>query len=270
MAGVKLHDLLKLEEINLRDLPDKGIEIILENGGGKYRSIIDLIPINENLVSKAAKLYLKGIKKSGSVKFILKKDIPAGAGLGGGSSDAAAALRLLNSKISGMTDSELFILGSKVGSDVPYCINGGFALSEGTGDIIEPINGNLNCTVLIVNNGIHVDTGEIYQSLERDYNYSVDYKSIKQKKDRFRSAIQSGEIESIKDILRNDFEKPVFSRYPELKKIKDRINNLGSDFTIMTGTGSSIVGLFRKKDDALRAGSELEKDYRHVILTKFN
>ncbi len=135
MASVALHDLLKLEESSARELSG-GIDIAVavKNNGGIHGSVIDSIPAHENLIARAATLYYERAGMNGKAVFSIEKNIPAGAGLGGGSSDAAAALKLLNGRLGKFRDDELAEMGSKIGADIPYCLHGGFAIGRGIGE----------------------------------------------------------------------------------------------------------------------------------------
>lgn len=271
MASVALHDLLKLEECVVRESTGgMDIAIAVRSRGGAYAGVIDAIPAHENLIAKAATLFFERIKKNGKAVFSIEKNIPSGAGLGGGSADAAAALKLLNDRYRTFSEDELAEIGARIGADVPFCLKGGFAICRGIGEIIMPLPGKLRCRVLIVNNGIHVDTGQAYRSLGRNAEPASGGESAMGKTTRLlTSAILSGSPGSLRNTALNDFEGPVFRRHPEIGSLKDRLYALGADYAVMTGSGSSVVALFAEGDRAEAARERLAKEYRDVTLTGF-
>ncbi len=271
MASVALHDLLKLDESTVREFSG-GIDIAVavRSAGGTHGGVIDAIPAHENLIARAATLYCQRAGLNGTAAYSIVKNIPAGAGLGGGSSDAAAALKLINGRLGRFTDEDLAGIGVMIGADVPYCLTGGFAICRGIGEIIMPVPGKLNSWVLVINDGIHVDTGAAYRSLQRGV--AIDTareaevgKTIR----RLTAALFSGSLEELKETVKNDFETPVFSRHPLIGRIKEELYGCGAGLAIMTGSGSSVVGLFAEKDAAERAQARLGKKYREAILTRF-
>jgi len=271
MASVALHDLLKLEESTVRELSG-GIDIAVavRGAGGTHGSVIDAIPAHENLIARAATLYCERAGLNGTAVYSVVKNIPAGAGLGGGSSDAAAALKLINGRLGRFTDEGLADIGVKIGADVPYCLHGGVAICRGIGEIIMPVPGTLKSWVLIINDGIHVDTGPAYRSLKRGAEIDPAREAeVGKTIRRLTMALSSGSLEALKETAKNDFEAPVFGRHPEIGHIKEALYGCGAGFAIMTGSGSSVVGLFAEKDAAERAQARLGKKYREVILTRF-
>jgi 4-diphosphocytidyl-2-C-methyl-D-erythritol kinase len=271
MATVALFDLLKLDDIKVhKSAGGVDIAVAVRSKGGSHSSVIDSIPPHENLIAKASTIYLERIGMNGTATFSIRKDIPAGAGLGGGSSDAAAALKLLNGSLNAFPEEGLAEIGSKIGADVPYCLRGGFAVCRGIGEIVMPVPGGFRCWVLIVNDGIHVDTGSAYKALMRGVDLGRDREAAITKTTKLiAGALMSRSIEGLKSIAKNDFEEPAFRRYPGIAEMKERLYGQEADFAIMTGSGSSVVGLFSTKEKAEKAKSKLSKHYKEVILTKF-
>ncbi|OHD66670.1 MAG: 4-(cytidine 5'-diphospho)-2-C-methyl-D-erythritol kinase [Spirochaetes bacterium RBG_13_51_14] len=271
MASVALHDLLKLEDISVRGSAG-GIDIAVAvtNKGGSYGHVTDSIPAHENLIAKASTLYLERIGMNGTAAFSIKKNIPSGAGLGGGSSDAAAALKLFNGMFKKFNEFELAEIGSKIGADVPYCLRGGFAICRGKGEIVLPVPGKLPYWVLVVNDGIHIDTDKAYQALRRSGDIDRDQEAGIGKSTRlFAQALASGSIEVLKTAAVNDFEAPVFLQHPAIGQLKEMLYRHHADYAIMTGSGSSVIGLFSTKDKAVKAQTKLKEKYDEVILTRF-
>jgi 4-diphosphocytidyl-2-C-methyl-D-erythritol kinase len=271
MASVALHDLLKLEDTHLRESKDAvDIAVAVRNNGGTHGSVTDAIPAHENLIARAATLYLERTGMNGAVEFSVQKNIPAGAGLGGGSSDAAAALKLLNGRSKKLPGSALAEIGSKIGADVPYCLTGGFALCRGIGEIVMQVPGTLKSWVVIVNNGIHIDTASAYRSLERGTEADAAREAaITAVTKRIVAVLSGGSAADLKGLAVNDFEGPVIKLHPEIGRIKKRLLELDADFSIMTGSGSTVIGLFPGREAAERARASLAEDYREVIVTRF-
>lgn len=271
MASVALFDLLKLDDIKVhKSVGSVDIAVAVRSKGGSHADVIDSIPPHENLIAKASTIYLERMGMNGTAAFSVRKDIPSGAGLGGGSSDAAAALKLLNGSLNAYPEDGLAEIGLKIGADVPYCLKGGFAICRGIGEIVVPVPGALRCWVLIVNDGIHVDTGSSYKALQRSPDIGRDREAAIGKATRLiTGALVNKSIEGLKSIAKNDFEEPAFRQHPRIAEMKERVYGQEADFAIMTGSGSSVVGLFSSKEKAEKAKSKLSKYYREVILTKF-
>ncbi len=259
-ASIDLFDVLIFEKIDVFEDPERDNLIKIIPAGGEYADIIRSVDVQENLISKAITAYFNKIRKSGDISVSVKKNIPAGAGLGGGSSNAAATLVLLNNYLKALEEKELYELGSKIGADVPYCMTGGLAICKDLGERIEKVEGKLNHSLLLVNSGIHVDTARAYNSLNRQLHISLETQErIEESREPIRDAAKKGSISHLAPSLKNDFERPVFEKYPELRALKDEITNFGADYVTMTGSGSSIIGLFSDIDKAEKAEKSLSK-----------
>ncbi len=268
-ASADIFDVLTFNKIDLSNKPGNESVINIIPTGGSYREFAQSIPAEENLITKASRAYLKKIGASGRISIGLKKDIPAGAGLAGGSSDAAAALRVLNSHTGALTEAELAELAAGIGADVPYCLKGGFAICEGIGEKIEPVSVQTGLYAIIANCGIHVNTGEAYSALNRKQELPGGIlKNIEKTKRLIKSNIDNGCFEDIFPYLKNDFEDIMFNKHPEIKNIKEEILRQGALYAVMTGSGSSVVGLFKDKKSAKKAENSLSKKSK-IFLTKF-
>ncbi len=268
MASVDLFDLLKLTNIKLHDEHERVVVDIVPSGG-EFAELINGIPTEDNIISRAVRAYLREIGKSGDVTISIEKNIPAGAGLGGGSSDAAAVLRLLNGYVKKMSDNELMCTASSVGADVPFCVKGGYAICEGIGDRVENIDGGIDCWALIANNDIHIDTGKAYNALGRQLEFEVNLAEMARMKELMRKSLKTGDLKQLWPHLKNDFEHVVFEEYPEIKMSKDLISEHNPDAIFMTGSGSSVVGLFEDYNTAKSANTKLRKSVQRVFFTKF-
>jgi 4-diphosphocytidyl-2-C-methyl-D-erythritol kinase len=200
--------------------------------------------IADNLVERAAREVLEALKTHGDIRFELKKNIPAGAGLGGGSSDAAAvllALPVLAGKR--MREEALFEAAIRLGSDVPFFLHGGTALGLGRGEELYPLPDEPARRGLIVAPQVHSSTAEAYRLLSATLPAPLTTNSLQNKLFSFQREIwQRGEAVGV-----NDFEGVVFAQHPELEQIRNRLRRLGASPAAMTGSGSAIFGLF---DDA--------------------
>jgi 4-diphosphocytidyl-2-C-methyl-D-erythritol kinase len=166
----------------------------------------------------------------------LHKNIPMGAGLGGGSSDGTAALVILNQQFDlGLNDQQLIDYASQLGSDCPFFVYNKACHATGRGEILKPIALDLsNYQFLLVHPGIHIATAWAFQQL-KPHTKSESIQSIIEKP-----------ITDWKNSLINDFEAPVFKAEPKLSVIKDQLYQLGAMYASMSGSGSSLFGIFPK------------------------
>lgn len=202
----------------------------------------------DNLIYKAAviiqKYVLKNFNKTITPKIELNKNIPIGAGLGGGSSDAANTLLALNQYYELNLDlNTLHNMAISLGSDVPFFLYNKPALISGRGEIIKPIDYTINSYLLLVFPNISISTAIAYKMLNRNENYQT-------------SLIQPSNI--IKDILFNDFEETVFKMYPELYTLKIKLNKLSNNKALMSGSGSSFFAFFDTEAELHKAKAEMD------------
>ncbi len=265
MTQVGLADEVVLEEAVFDSSGLSPCSVRIANTGGDRKDTAESIPVEDNLITRAVRAFCAEAGISGSFYFSLVKNIPAGAGLGGGSSDAAAAIRLLSRQYP-MAEDRILKIGAAAGSDVPFLIKGGSAFCSGRGEILEPLNGRPDCTVVLVNNGIHVNTGQAYRMLGRteDFSGTADRQAVR---DGALSFFSGKGISSISSVFINDFEGPVFKEYSVLADIKSRLMDLGAEFAVMSGSGSTIAGLFSGEKKAEAAVKCLKSQTETVILT---
>lgn len=255
MASTNLHDLLQLNKLDL--CSDNTVKLFFDNITGEYKDLIRDLPTEDNLIYKAASLYFEKVDKSAIIHLDIEKNIPAGGGLGGGSSDAAAMLRLLNNELNYYTEQQMLEIAEKVGADVPFCLKGGIAICEGIGEIIEPIDVNIPYSVVIVNNGTHVNTKEAYSYIDMSKQVKMSEMAYKERKNQIKSILKNRMLDDFNTYFKNDFEEPVFKKHFSVESLKNKIKDLGADFTIMTGSGSTIIGLFKNKNIANKACKSL-------------
>ncbi len=197
---------------------------------------------NTNLIIRTKELLENEFNIQLPVQIYLKKNIPIGAGLGGGSSNAAAALlaliKLFNLEIS---EKKILDLAIKLGSDVSYFLNPVPSFAESRGEKLFPINFELKKHLLVVNPGIHIATKWAFSLIYPEYP-KLSLKSLMQK--------VKIEIEDVMNIASNDFEEIVFFHFPEISKIKEMTFNFGAKYSMMTGTGSTVWALFDEVEAA--------------------
>ena len=202
---------------------------------------------------KAANLILKecGIKKGVSIN--LEKKIPVGAGLGGGSSDAAATLKALNSLWGvGLNDGELMEFAAKLGSDIPFFIKGKTSICSGRGEKISPVEVRNKMNYLILFPRVHISTETIYKNLKIDL--------TKKRKDVsfFLDALKYSESVGIGKLLFNRLEEVIFTTYPDLLQVKHSLEFFDFCGLSISGSGSAFFGLCKDRHQAEAIKSKVE------------
>lgn len=208
--------------------------------------------IDDNLIIKAYRL-LQSDFGLPPVAFYLKKAIPMGAGLGGGSADASFALKALSDMFRlGLTESQLMDYALQIGADCPFFITNRPAYAQGKGEQLTI--GELDLTgkyLLMIKPDIHLSTKEAYAGVT-PYKSGISLQDVlKQPIIQWRNAVK------------NDFEQSVFRRYPELKAIKEDVYGLGADYAAMSGSGSTIYGIFDRMPDVDKIGNRY---YKKIVL----
>lgn len=193
-------------------------------------------PEEDNLVYKAYQL-LAGEFFLGGTGFYLKKTIPTGAGLGGGSADAAFAVQLLSQLYNlNLSREQKLAYAARLGSDVAFFIDNTPAAVSGRGEVIRPISLSLSGYFLcLIHPGIFVSTPEAYKLISPRVPQNLP------------SDVVQLAPEKWKPLLVNDFEKPLFEKYPLIGRLKDWMYEHGAIFALMSGSGSAVYGIFEKK-----------------------
>lgn len=209
---------------------------------------------SDNLIYKAAKLLLEKAGVTQGVEISLQKRIPIAAGMAGGSSDAAATLSGLNALFSlGYSLEELQALGVTLGADIPYCLMGGTALSEGIGEILTRLPAPPQCSLVIAKPDINVSTKFVYENLHADtLTYHPDIDGMVQ-------AIKAGDLSGITGRLGNVLETVTIREYPIIDNIKDVMKKAGAENTLMSGSGPTVFGIFTKEDRAKEAAQQIRE-----------
>ncbi|GAB4092081.1 4-(cytidine 5'-diphospho)-2-C-methyl-D-erythritol kinase [Flaviaesturariibacter terrae] len=188
----------------------------------------------QNICVKAYELLRQRFPSLPSVRLHLHKLLPSGAGLGAGSADGAFALAALNQKLQlGLGNDELAALALQLGSDCPFFIYNRPAFARGRGDLLEPLSLSLSgYTLLLVHPGVAVPTAEAFRHVRPD----DERPSLR--------ALVSEPVDRWQDLLQNDFEASVFAAFPVVAQLKEKIRSLGAVYTAMSGSGSTVYGLF--------------------------
>ena len=209
----------------------------------------------KNLAYKAADIY----PISGKISIAIEKRIPMSAGLAGGSADAAAVLVALNSlSESPMSIDDLKALGNKLGADVPFCIESGSCVAMGTGDILKKAPSMPNCTIVIAKKGEGMSTPSAYRALDEKYNRFDGYSPEAQKLDSLIAPDNYIDLGIYSKGLFNIFESVVEPCRPCVTELKRILVSNGAKAAMMSGSGTSVFGLFDNEDDAKRAVEALQ------------
>lgn len=241
------------DEVSITFDPKKEYIIVKSSNNG--------IPLDEkNICFKAVKRFLEKTKKSAGIRIDIKKNIPIGAGLGGGSSDGAATLKILNEYFHRpLSNKQLSEIGSEIGKDIPFFFSTkSAALIEGMGEKISKVFDFSNQNILLVNPRLHISTKHAYEQLSKEI------KKIKRRGNaslKMISAIKKKNINDIAKLLYNDFELVIEKKYPIIKEIKNKLLDFGALGALMTGSGSTVFGIFKNRNKLLAVKKEMKKQY---------
>ncbi len=248
--------------VSLHDL----IEIAYEESTGMSQVFLDLIgvspcPPEKNIAYLAAHLFLKEARISATVKIRLEKRIPAGAGLGGGSSNAAAILLGLNSLSSRrLSEEKLNELAATLGSDVPFFLMGGAALVTGRGEFVSPLTPCQGLPILIVVAPVHVSTGEAFALLDDQKAYSDTLS------DSFLDSYLSSDIGNWNFF--NSFQGVISAKYSEISNVIDELKVSGAQFVSMSGSGSAVYAIYENEKLLKKAKKRLKNDLLSIYAEK--
>ena len=257
------HDLQSvMQTISIRD------DIEIDVGTGKPWKLlcsVEGIPTDErNLAWKAAKVYCDTMKKDpNGLEIRILKRIPSGAGMGGGSADAAAVLRALNRHYGNpLSIFALAELGAQVGSDVPFCVLCGTAMVEGRGERLRKLPDIPDCIFVVVKPEFSVSTPELYQK--------IDSVAIAHRPDNkaMESALLAGDLEKVAANVYNVFDPVVTADHVELNYIKSLFQQYGAVGYQMTGSGSAVFGIVSEFEIAAVLCNMLKDSYPNVFIGK--
>ena len=258
------HDLkMVMQSVALADT------LTVETGTGEgleVRTDLSFLPNNDKNLAAAAALAFQTItgRDLGGVAIAIEKRIPVCAGMGGGSSDAAAVLRSLERMLgTGQDLAALARIGERVGSDVPYCVLGGTALAEGRGEVLTPLSALPHCHVVICKPAFSISTPELFRAVD-----GVRLR-CRPDTDGVLAALEAGDLGGVARRMYNVFEDVLPPRQrAEVAAIRSVLVQHGALGANMSGTGPTVFGLFDDADRARSAWEELRQTYRDVFLTE--
>ena len=257
------HDLQSvMQTISIRD------DVEIDIGTGKPWKLLcsdESIPTDEtNLAWKAAKVYCDAMKKDpNGIEIRITKRIPSGAGMGGGSADAAAVLRALNRHYGNpLSIFALAELGAQVGSDVPFCVLCGTAMVEGRGERLRKLPDMPDCIFVVVKPEFSVSTPELYKK--------IDEVAIAKRPDNqaMESALLAGDLLKVSHNLCNVFDPIVTDEHLELNYIKSLFHQYGAVGYQMTGSGSAVFAIVSEFEVAAVICNMLKENYSQVYIGK--
>jgi 4-diphosphocytidyl-2-C-methyl-D-erythritol kinase len=244
------HDLFSvMTKITLKD----DMEFTFHGDGIEVTCDHPMVPENEtNLAHRAAVLFFAACKNKGKplpldgVAIHIQKKIPVGGGLGGGSSNAATVLKVLNARCNDLFSvAELMKLGNSLGADVPFFLFGGPALATGTGDTLDRVPDVIPRYLVLCDPGVHVPTARVFEN--HDFRLTSLQKYII--KSASNVLLQGQEID-IRQYVHNDLEGSAFKLYPEIRSTKEEMERVLQRPVTMSGSGGSLFALFSKQKTA--------------------
>ena len=249
MSSVDLADRLIMEELE----EDK---IIIETNKA-------FLPIDKrNNVYQAASIVKKRYGINKGILIRITKNIPVAAGLGGVSTDCAAALRGMDRLWQlGLTMPELIDIGMEVGTDVPYCIYGTTAFISGKGEKVTPLRPMPQCWVVLVKPRLSVSTGKIFQEVDLDQLHHPDIQELS-------DAILAEDYQRMIAAMGNSLESITIPKHPVVQQIKERMMKYGADVALMTGSGPTVFALCQKYSRAQRVYNALKGFCEEVYLVR--
>ncbi len=236
-------------------------------------------PLESDLVFKAAKALKEFAKTSLGADIHLTKVMPLGAGLGGGSADAAATLRLLNNLWHlDLPFETLESIGARLGADVPFLVRGGTAFAEGIGErltFVEPLELPEDAALLIATPLDSVPTKDAYAGVPKSGPDRWEQYKAAWKAQEAALAADNSANPSVKPLFLqpgsyfNAFEVSVFPTHPLVAEMKEKFLALGAECALMSGSGASVFGIFKSRDDAEKAATAMKSISRYQAVTKF-
>ncbi len=249
--AVGLFDQLSFEK------KDQGIQLVLEKGPQ------DLTLDDSNLIVKAAKLFMAEVLGGkGGVSITLQKNIPVAAGLGGGSSDAAAVLRGLQWLYEAdVPESQMMDLAGRLGSDVPFFLTGGAALGTGRGEKITPWKGFIPISLLLIKTPEGLSTPAVYRSGKAQLTSGEKVLS-------FEKFLEKGTVDDFAAALFNGLETAAFHLRPDVKAVKDRLVQAGAKGALVSGSGPTVFAVTANEKEATSISESFQAEGFEVFITK--
>lgn len=231
-------------------------------GGIKVSANLKYLPMNEkNIAYKAAKRFFEKTGINKGARIFINKNIPVAAGLAGGSGNAAAVLTSLNMLFSTpLSDAELLALGAEIGADVPFCMTCGTVLCNGIGERLTPIKSFPKRHILLVKPQVNISTPDIYKKI--DENPTLPHPTSAE----FISSITDNSYRT--DKMFNVMEPLVAGDFPVIRGIKEKLIMNGAEAAMMSGSGSTVFGIFSDFKTAKKSADSFSYFCKDVFLTK--
>lgn len=249
MQTVDLYDIIELEKCN------SGINLKCNK---------HYVPTDEkNLAYKAAKLFMEAYSIKSGVNINIIKNIPVSAGLAGGSTDAAAVIKLMNKMFNiNAGDDELEKIALKIGADVPYCINGGTALCEGIGEKITKLKPFKDKIVVLVKPPFGVSTKEVYKA------FDLSRVVFHPKTSEIINAMENDDVYFVANNMKNLLENVTLKKHRVISNIKSDMNDNGAISSMMSGSGPTVFAFFDDMLKAQKCYDEMKKKFKDVYITR--
>ena len=249
MQKINLHDTLFCEKY------EKDIVIFCDHKD---------VPLDENnLIAKGIQGIKDYLKVDYGMKITLKKNIPVSAGLGGGSSDAASAIKAYNSLYElRMTKKEMQKIGQSIGADVPFFFEDDCCRGTGIGEKLRPIQGLDKGWIVLCKPNISVSTQDVYQAL--NYPLIISHPDV----DAMESALEKKNLEEISKQLGNVLEQVTLKRYSSVREIKEKLSQSDALGVLMSGSGPTVFGIFKDYDSGNKVYKKLSNIYSETYLTR--
>lgn len=247
------------------------IEVMIGQGEGiRATTNLPFIRAETNIAAKAARLFIDELgklirisEKNTGILIDIRKRIPVGAGLGGGSANAAAVLKLLNEYFGSPFDEKSLVdIGARVGADVPFCLIGGCALCEGIGEIMTPLARIPSCYIVIVKPRASISTAQLFSE------YTVAKSQVRPDTAGAVNALKAGDLCGISSRVFNVLEEVAVKKIKGISEIKRVLMRNGALGASMSGSGSAVFGIFDDKGAADSAASFFEKSHSQVFMLR--
>lgn len=247
-----------MQTVSLYDI----VELTKQEDGISLSCSLKFLPTGrENLAYRAAEAFFAETGIEGGVKIFLKKHIPVGAGLAGGSSNAAAVLTGLNRLYDAhLSTRRLCEIGTALGADVPYCIIGGTRLAEGIGEKLSPLPPLPECHIVLVKPSFSISTKWVYENIDSCPDI------VHPPTDKLIAALEKGDLYEMCANMGNVLEDVSIAHYPVLSSVKDDLRALGAIGSQMSGSGPTVFGIFDDEEKARNAKDVLWKKYKTAYI----
>lgn len=217
------------------------------------------IPLEDNLVYKVIIDFKRRFNIADNFRITINKKIPMGGGLGGGSSNAAYVLGTLAKLYKVEKDwKNISIIAQKIGSDVPFFLKSGLAIGQSRGEMLKYFRAIFPYTILVVNPNLSISTPTAFAELNRteEVGRVLDFQNL------FLRGLENPII--WQEFIVNDFEKVIFDKYPELGEIKSSLYKNGAEFALMSGSGSTLFGVFKDEETARNAEKQFSNYFTYI------